>query len=90
MSNSPTANKDATFNEGRSLRRRQKCEAHLTSGCGFGKSKKRLIDGFWASMWPGLEELGWTKVSTILRNFCSMFLRGGQSPAELSAPLGTK
>jgi hypothetical protein len=60
-SNSPTP-KDGVSAESRALRRKQKAEAHLTSGCGFGKEKRRLIDEFWSSMWPGLEKLGWTKV----------------------------
>ena len=60
-SNSPTP-KDDVSAESRSLRRRQKAEAHLTSGCGFGKEKRRLVDGFWSNMWPGLTKLGWTKV----------------------------
>jgi hypothetical protein len=60
-SNSPTS-KDHASAETRALRRKQKAEAHLTSGCGFGKEKRRLIDVFWSSMWPGLEKLGWIKV----------------------------
>jgi hypothetical protein len=63
---SPAKQEDASA-ESRSLRRRQKGEAHLTSGCGFGKEKIKLIDGFWTNMWPSLEKLGWSKVRLALR-----------------------
>lgn len=68
MSSSNSPPRDDVSAETRSLRRRQKAEAHLTSGCGFGKEKRKLMDAFWASMWPGLEEkLGWTKVRLLRR-----------------------
>ena len=65
-SNSPSW-KDDVSAESRALRRKQKAETHFSSGCGYGKEKKRVIDIFWSSMWPSLEKLGWTKVRHLER-----------------------
>ena len=48
--------------EGRQSRRKQKQYAHVSSGCGFGRPKKLLLESFWKVLWPQLVNLGWTKV----------------------------
>lgn len=45
------------------LKRRQKHEANLTAGLGYGNAKKRQLDVFWRVIWPQLCEEGWSKVS---------------------------
>lgn len=45
------------------LQRKAKLEAHLKSGCGYGKKKQKLLNAFWAIVWSGLEQSGWRKVS---------------------------
>jgi hypothetical protein len=51
-----------TDDYGKSMRRKIKLEAVLTSGCGVGKSKQKVVDAFWNIVWPDLLALGWTKV----------------------------
>jgi hypothetical protein len=47
------------------LKRKQSLEAQVTSGCGGGKKKARIIDSFYGTLWPILERIGWKLVSNI-------------------------
>ena len=38
-------------------------EALLTAGMGYGKRKRETLDAFWSIVWPGLENIGWKRVS---------------------------
>ena len=38
-------------------------EAFLTSGMGYGKRKRQSLAAFWSIVWPGLEKIGWKRVS---------------------------
>jgi hypothetical protein len=42
-----------------------KREANVTAGLGYGLKKKRILDAFWTIIWPGLEKLGWRRVSKL-------------------------
>ena len=43
--------------------RKAKSEAYLTSGCGYGNKKQKLVNTFWSLVWPQLvANLGWKKV----------------------------
>lgn len=53
--------KDSTA-QSRQSRRRSKFKTRLTSDCGTGEGKQKLIRYFWDRMWPSLEKIGWTKV----------------------------
>ncbi|KAL7506562.1 hypothetical protein ACHAXN_003828 [Cyclotella atomus] len=44
------------------LKRKQSLEAQVTSGCGGGKKKARIIDSFYGTLWPILERIGWKLV----------------------------
>jgi hypothetical protein len=63
----PTArdNEIGSGNDGpiREVQRKAKLEAYLTSGCGYGRKKQKLVDDFWNIVWSGLEKAGWHKVS---------------------------
>ena len=48
--------------EEKDLKRRQKHEANLTAGLGYGNAKKRQLEVFWRVIWPQLCEDGWSKV----------------------------
>ena len=54
--------KSTTVGDSKDLQKKTKSESYLTSGCGYGKSKKKLVGAFWAIVWPGLEKAGWRKV----------------------------
>lgn len=43
-----------------------KREANVTAGLGYGLKKKRLLDAFWNIIWPGLENIGWRRVSYLM------------------------
>lgn len=58
---------DRTDDYGKSMRRKIKLEAVLTSGCGVGKSKQKIMDAFWNIVWPQLLDLGWTKVGFVMQ-----------------------
>lgn len=45
------------------LKRKQSLEAQVTSGCGGGRKKARIVDAFYDTLWPILEEAGWKLVS---------------------------
>lgn len=47
------------------LKRRQKHEANLTAGLGYGNAKKRQLEVFWSVIWPQLCENGWSKVGPV-------------------------
>ena len=53
----------ANANEKRKLRRKQSLESQVTSGCGWGKKKARIVDAFYETLWPILENKGWKLVS---------------------------
>jgi hypothetical protein len=38
-------------------------EALLTAGMGYGGKKRRSLAAFWSIVWPGLEKIGWKRVS---------------------------
>merc|ERR1711862_540419 len=43
--------------------KRVKQETYLTSGCGYGRAKKRLLQAFWSTLWPKLEnDCNWQKI----------------------------
>ena len=42
--------------------KKRKREAYVTSGCGYGQSKKRILHAFDNALWPILANGGWTKV----------------------------
>ena len=66
-----TENENGTENEAaKEVRRKAKLEAYLTSGCGYGRKKLRLVDKFWTIVWSGLEKAGWRKVGQSFRNKC--------------------
>lgn len=47
------------------LKRRQSLEAQVTvAGCGGGRKKQRIVDAFYDTLWPILEEAGWKLVSS--------------------------
>jgi hypothetical protein len=48
------------------VHRKVKLDAYLTSGCGYGRKKQKLLDQFWTIVWSGLEKATWRKVG---RNF---------------------
>jgi hypothetical protein len=50
-------------NEERRLKRKQSLEAQVTTGCGGGRKKQRIVDAFYETLWPMLEDLGWKIVS---------------------------
>ena len=60
---------EGTDDYGKNMRRKIKLEAVLTSGCGVGKSKQKIVDAFWNIVWPDLLALGWTKVSSVMRRW---------------------
>jgi hypothetical protein len=47
------------------LKRKQKHEANLTAGMGYGNAKKRQLEVFWNVIWPQLCEDGWSKVGPV-------------------------
>ena len=49
--------------------RKSKLETYLTSGCGYGRKKQRLVETFWSVVWSGLEKAGWRKVGKELSLF---------------------
>jgi len=49
--------------EKRRDKRRSTLEKVLTSGCGHGQKKKKIVEGFWLGCWPELQKAGWTLVS---------------------------
>ena len=49
--------------EKRRDKRRSSLEKVLTSGCGHGQKKKKVVEGFWLGCWPELQKAGWTLVS---------------------------
>jgi hypothetical protein len=54
-------------NEENRLKRRQPLEAQVTVvGCdnGGGRKKQRIVDAFYDTLWPILEEAGWKLVSS--------------------------
>lgn len=42
---------------------RVKKRKYLESGCGGGKKKHKIVDSFYNTLWPILEEAGWSLVS---------------------------
>ena len=54
----------AEQNEELRLKRKQSLESQVTSGCGGGRKKARIVDAFYDTLWPILEEAGWKLVST--------------------------
>lgn len=50
------------------IQRKAKQEAYLTSGCGYGRKKQKLVRDFWNVIWPGLEKVGWKKVCAQVKN----------------------
>ena len=54
---------EAKVKEGRRLKRKQSLEAQVTTGCGGGRKKQRIVDAFYSTLWPLLEEAGWNMVS---------------------------
>jgi hypothetical protein len=42
---------------------RAKREARLTEGMGYRNKKRNALEAFWDVVWPGLEEIGWKRVS---------------------------
>lgn len=63
--NEPTLNEGERVqsNEERRLKRKQSLEAQVTTGCGGGRKKQRILDAFYETLWPMLEDLGWKIVS---------------------------
>lgn len=57
------------LDENRVLKRKQSLESQLTSGCGGGKKKARIVDAFYDTLWPILEEAGWKMVSNFEVNY---------------------
>lgn len=53
----------AKQNEELGLKRKQSLESQVTSGCGGGRKKARIVDAFYDTLWPILEEAGWKLVS---------------------------
>jgi hypothetical protein len=51
------------INNDRLLKRKQSLEAQVTSGCGGGRKKQRIVEAFYGTMWPILEDAGWIMVS---------------------------
>jgi hypothetical protein len=48
------------------VNRKVKLDTYLTSRCGYGRKKQKLLDQFWTIVWSGLEKASWRKVG---RNF---------------------
>ena len=44
-------------------------EAVLTAGMGYGRKKRQSLDAFWSIVWPGLEKIGWNRVSAIVQTY---------------------
>jgi hypothetical protein len=64
--NTNTEVEQANIMEGR-LKRKQSLEALVTTGCGGGRKKQRIVDAFYGTLWPLLEEADWKMVSARLR-----------------------
>ena len=47
----------------RRLKRKQFLEAQVTTGCGGGRKKRRIVAAFYETLWPMLEDSGWKIVS---------------------------
>lgn len=52
--------------EERRLKRKQSLESQVTSGCGGGSKKRRIVDAFYDTLWPILEKAGWKLVSSLI------------------------
>lgn len=66
----------------RKVQQRMKLEAHLTSGCGYGKKKTQLLEAFWGIMWKELELIGWRKVRTrFSKSLCDCVFNSGTNAA---------
>ena len=61
------ASKSASLqgNENTIVKRKARLETRLTSGLGFGNSKKQQIELFWNTVWPKLAYIGWQQVRSI-------------------------
>jgi len=44
-------------------------EAVLTGGMGYGRKKRQSLNAFWSIVWPGLEKIGWNRVSAIVHTY---------------------
>lgn len=52
-------------NEEDDISLRAKREARLTEGLGYGNKKRNALEAFWDVVWPGLEAIGWKRVSIL-------------------------
>lgn len=58
-----TAAADSSKKDNKKKGSNKKNETNLTSGCGYGRAKKRLLSAFWSTLWPKLEkDCNWRKV----------------------------
>jgi hypothetical protein len=71
-------NKTTEIDVAKEVHRKTRLEAHLTSGCGYGRKKLKLVDKFWTIVWSGLEKAGWRKVGQSFRNKWSHVLKIGK------------
>ena len=69
------AEADLSSSEQRKLKRKQSLESQVTSGCGGGKKKARIVDAFYGTLWPILEQAGWKMVSGPARNCATKILK---------------
>jgi hypothetical protein len=63
--------KSSSISNDRLLKRKQSLEAQVTSGCGGGRKKQRIVEAFYGTLWPILENAGWAMVRD-RRNTCFM------------------
>eukprot|EP00804_Cyclotella_cryptica_P002283 CCRYP_004015-RA/>CCRYP_004015-RA protein AED:0.32 eAED:0.32 QI:0/0.5/0.66/1/1/1/3/1189/611 len=88
----PTSNEGEQdqSNDERRLKRKQSLEAQVTTGCGGGRKKQRIVDAFYETLWPMLEDLGWKIVSARKNTRSNPLIKNIKRHIVSSAlPLGT-